>query len=615
MKNSKLQMMTLLATVATTGFLTQAFAQEGLGSGAIGSGIIRAIESPNNQAMAVSAKTQLPPILQGKVSIEPSAMPPIVRGVEKSGRAKMPTLPSLRMPSLKMPSAQLPATQTAASMPPIVSSKSMEEKQTSMAPIASTVQSKIESAVKPIGTGMLAPMKAFAKNEVELEDIDNVQQTQYSAPAARLARSFAPTRLTTPQGSSSRNIGGGIIPGMSASPAPPIISGTISPSVEPYQMPQAPVINSGSEYIGGPAAPVMSYPEYSAPLTTAPATPTYFDSPPVSTVAEFPVASGCNDCGPVSSMGGVSNCETCGPNGCYDSGQVNTSSGTFGSVSSARRYFHAEAMYMTREDGDVTLSNFGGLGDFSFELGWRFTVGQRSDAVRGTEVSYFGAQPFSESRSQTDSFGRLNALFFTGGGFTGVETTTFFNATEQTQFKDTVLHSIEFNRVRWGWDVLKTFVGWRYFHMEDDYVLTSTNTAGTGTYRLDTANNAIGPQVGAELFYDIGYRWSFSVLGKYGLHVNFNQADTFLNNAGLDFIDTDSESVTLSSSAELGLLAHYQIRPNTRFRAGYTALFLGNMATVSDNFTPGLSPLAGFDGRDADDTFFHGFSFGLEIFR
>jgi hypothetical protein len=44
-------------------------------------------------------------------------------------------------------------------------------------------------------------------------------------------------------------------------------------------------------------------------------------------------------------------------------------------------------------------------------------------------------------------------------------------------------------------------------------------------------------------------------------------------------------------------------------------MFLGRVATVSDNFSPFVSPFTGFNASDEDDAFLHGFSFGLEIYR
>jgi len=243
----------------------------------------------------------------------------------------------------------------------------------------------------------------------------------------------------------------------------------------------------------------------------------------------------------------------------------------------------------------------------------------------GRELSYFGVSPIEGSSTTTDPGNRLNALFLPAGGLGTPDLSSFFNASTQTQFKDTVVHSLESNRVRWGWDVLKSFVGWRYIYFADDYQLNSTspvfdpfgNPQGTesGRFRLDTNNHMIGGHIGAEMFYDIGYRLSLSVISKFGIFANINKVDYFLENDGLTVLDSEDNGATFSTNYELGVMAHYQIRQSARIRFGYNGFFLNNVATVSDNFSGVVTPFSGFTGSDSDDAYIHGFSIGLEIFR
>ena len=77
----------------------------------------------------------------------------------------------------------------------------------------------------------------------------------------------------------------------------------------------------------------------------------------------------------------------------------------------------------------------------------------------------------------------------------------------------------------------------------------------------------------------------------------------------------EDENGTVSGSIELNLIGHYQLSQQARFRFGYNALWLGEVASVSDNFSPVISPTTGSDAGDSDAMFFHGVSLGLEIFR
>lgn len=324
---------------------------------------------------------------------------------------------------------------------------------------------------------------------------------------------------------------------------------------------------------------------------------------------------GCSDCG-IANGGGVANCQSCGPNGCFNQNQVTDRFNACGSVSQARRYLIAEALYFDRADGTVANSNFGSLGNFDWNLGWRFTLGNRSDATRGRELTYFGTLPLEQTINRTDPLGRISARFGSADGFTGIETTAFRNGVEQNQFKETSIHSLEFNRVSWGWDVIKTFVGLRYIHVDDEYQMFSRNRFGEiGSFEMEARNNLIGPHIGGELFYDVGYRLSYSLVGKAGLYANFNRVDTRLINAGARFIDAEDDNGTVSGSLELGFVAHYQLNRRARLRAGYNVLWLGEVASVSDNVPAILTPTTGTGTSDSDDMLFHGLSFGLEIYR
>jgi len=351
---------------------------------------------------------------------------------------------------------------------------------------------------------------------------------------------------------------------------------------------------------GGYADPGFSDPNYFDPNTANEAS--YFD--------QNAAPGGCATCGNELVDGA---CSTCGPAAGYSDGPVIRDYGTFGSVSAANRYLYLDALIMTRADGDIANSNFGTLNDFDFTGGFRATYGTRDDSIFGREISFMGLPSVDQEISRTDEFGRLS-VNVVPNSFAGSNPTAFFNATNQTQTKESDLYSLEFNRVNWGWDLIKTFTGFRVVKFDDSYNVTSSNLGSTGDFTLDAANTLFGVQIGGELFYDIGYRWSASAFNKFGLFANFNDFDTNFNNDGLNF-SSENDGVTLASVWELGVLAHYQIRTNLRFRAGYNAMFIGNVATASDNLGQSTAVFVGAETTDSDDVLFHGFNFGLEFYR
>ena len=311
-------------------------------------------------------------------------------------------------------------------------------------------------------------------------------------------------------------------------------------------------------------------------------------------------------------------CSTCGPGAGHSDGPIIRDYGTFGSVSAANRYLYADALIMTRDDGDIANSNFGTLNDFDFEAGLRVTYGTRDDSIFGREISFFALPGVEEEISRTDGPGRLS-VNTVPTSFAGPAPPAFFNATEQTQTKESDLYSIELNRVNWGWDLIKTFAGFKFVKFDDSYNVTSSGFTPlgdptSGDFTLDANNTLLGGQIGGELFYDVGYRWSASGFGKFGLFANFNDFDTNFNVDDVNFSD-ENDDVTLSTVIELGVLAHYQIRTNLRFRAGYNAFFISNVASVSDNIGQSAGLFVGAETTDSDDVFFHGFNFGLEFYR
>ena len=537
---------------------------------------------------------------------QPSLMPPIVQGTHSPAKANSysyssesskPLVPTLAFPKSKI-------------TPPIVSGTRLRVPDSIKNSTAKT-KAPVSSLLAPIGSG--------------------VKQVAGRAEPARIARAFSPAKMPVrAQGSGSRNLPAPAIqiqpPGALSPMALRSMSVTPGGSVPP-PMQAAPVI-SGS--LITPTAPrsIMD----NGPAVMA---PSYFDSAPVvDSIPMQSVVSGCSDC----SGGGCSSCQTggcdgcaggcdsCGPGGCYNPNKINCDYGTYGSVSAARRYAYLEFLFLTREDGDITNSNFNPLGGFDFNPAWRFTLGQRPDMTQGRELSYFGTAGIDARQVTNDSRNRLNSLFTAGGGLTGGDLSAFTGASQHIQSKETSIHSLELNRVRWGWDVLKSFVGWRYVYFSDEYQLNSTAPlrdpfnnvipgTETGQYRMDTINHMLGGHIGAELFYDIGYRFSLSGLSKFGAYANLNKVDNFLQSGGTTILDTEDNGATLSTTYEIQLMAHYQIRQTARLRFGYNGMYFSNIATVADNFSPFVSPFTGFSGSDEDDAFVHGFSLGLEIYR
>ena len=335
--------------------------------------------------------------------------------------------------------------------------------------------------------------------------------------------------------------------------------------------------------------------------------PEFFDAG--SNFGEQPVFEdpGCATCGPiVGSDGACASCGTgmtdgvcpnCGPGAGFSNGPVIEDFGTFGSVSAARCYLHAEALVFTRGDGDIAGPTVGALNDFDFGGGLRLNFGRKSDSINGRELGIFLLSDVDEDLTLVNS--------------------PFLVEDVQQQNKESDLYSIELNRTNFGWDVVKTFVGLKFIRFDDSYRIISTDAiaANNSFTSLDSVNNLFGGHLGGELFYDLGFRWSGSVKGSWGLYANFSDFDSTNGLATGPLLSTESNQFSISTAAELNFLAHYQIRTDMRFQVGYNLIFVGNVASVADNLVQQVPTLNAVEVTDSDDVFFHGFSFGLEFYR
>jgi hypothetical protein len=286
-----------------------------------------------------------------------------------------------------------------------------------------------------------------------------------------------------------------------------------------------------------------------------------------------------------------------------------------GYICEARNYFQADALYWRRTDGGIIGTNFGGPDDAEWELGWRGTIGWRQDEIMGYEASYFGFQPMKEVVSQNSAGGAIDAQFFPRGGLTTTHLDSFYDANQTQQTLQTRFHSVEFSRVRFGWDVLKTSVGMRYIWLDDQYDLASQSGADVGLFRLRANNNLVGPTVGLELLYDVGRRISYSARAKGGAYLDFTRLNTNLADGVNQFIQNSNTQTDLAASLELGANAYLKLTHNVRLRGGYDALWLYNVMSVAENYPVFMTPLTGRNPDDSRRVDLHGVSFGIEFFR
>jgi len=326
----------------------------------------------------------------------------------------------------------------------------------------------------------------------------------------------------------------------------------------------------------------------------------------VSVVGE-PLNGGCA-CGNCNT-GGIG-CES--PRCQYDVDNVCAAFNCCGFIASAKNYYSFEGLYWSNETSGITGSNFFSSGTLDWTPGGRLTIGEKN-GVRGRELIYTGVETWTTST--TRNLPTLLNANFVATTFPAIAVAPFFGADIQTQSLKARFQGLELNRTWWGWDVVKTTLGIRYIHYSEDYQLTSNDGGVIGRYFLETRNNLFGPQIGMELFYDVGRRFAFTFGGKVAGYANPHVTKVSARNGAISILNNRDESAEFSYSFELGASAHWKIGPRARLVTGYDLLGMYELNTASQNFNGVLSPASGTTSNANDDVFLHGISAGIEFYR
>ena len=608
----KLNLITSAASLVLLGFPAASHALQHYNDSPIGSGVIasepsatmgKPLEMPRSRWTFVKDPVQQASAVESVPKAVSSVVPPLPPILKNELDSRLTVPRSILIP----PGEDLPpivgGSKKAASTPPIV--KGSTRRATYVPPIVRehAVQKPTENsnldAVQspPVVTAPATPK--YGAPTTPAYPVRTAAMTQGSS-----------TRSALPQGSSTRSA----LPQYYDAPTA-LPQGSSTRSALPQYNDATSVLQQGSPTSSVPIAETAT-PDYFLGGNGYNESPVIGD-PSCQTCAPLVASDGsCSTCGS-GLTDGV--CPTCGPGAGYGNGPVIEDFGTFGSVSASRSYGHLEALFLTRDDGELSGPGIAPLTDFDFQTGFRLTLGRKSDSVNGRELSIFAVNGIDEDVTISDS--------------------PLLIVDTQTQEKSSDLYSIEYNKVSYGWDLVKTFVGLRFIRFDDSYRVAASRgdrlaqpaqfdvfgnliqpalpgaPAASGLNTLDAANSLVGAHIGGELFYDVGYRWSASISGKYGAFVNFHDFDTNSFFSSGSPISDESEDVDISTAAELNIFAHYQVRTNLRFKAGYNLFYVGNVVTVSDNFAPTLPSFNNIDVDDEGEAFFHGASFGIEFYR
>lgn len=278
-------------------------------------------------------------------------------------------------------------------------------------------------------------------------------------------------------------------------------------------------------------------------------------------------------------------------------------------------YAFAEGILFRRENEFLSTSSGYALDGFDYQPGGRVTYGRKADCLEAVEFSYMTVEPWVLTDQALSPAGLLQPRFGAAGGLGAGNISGFINAIQHDSFYKHEMHNIEIDRVHWGWDVIKTTVGFRYMILNEEFNFASIRGPNQfGTMALDLNNHIFGPQIGSEMFYDIGGKVSLSMRGKAGAFMNVNDGSgNFFNRGAVDTVlAAADQNIGFSAMGELGGNAYYHLNDRWKIRAGYELWYIYGVATVEEQLTGVVRPNFGRNIDDQGDIFYHGFTLGLE---
>ena len=236
--------------------------------------------------------------------------------------------------------------------------------------------------------------------------------------------------------------------------------------------------------------------------------------------------------------------------------------------------------------------------------GPRFTLLSEDTDGEGSEIGYFDVASFQATREVPT----VAAGYTTVTGLDGAGSTSVDGATAGLSSRIKSLEVIGRARTSQRW---VSTSGFRWVEWQESFSLLT----GPETFNARAINSLYGHQWGLE-----GVLWrpttalALEGVAKAGIYGNVSKQDSLLaSSGGLSSIATDTARVAFVG--ETGLTGTWQVREWLRARAGYQALWLGGIASAT-NQLQGQSLAAGSPQRGSTNTggsvVLQGVNLGLE---
>jgi hypothetical protein len=181
---------------------------------------------------------------------------------------------------------------------------------------------------------------------------------------------------------------------------------------------------------------------------------------------------------------------------------------------------------------------------------------------------------------------------------------------------ESLLQSVEFNARRSINPRLQFIGGLRYIAFDDNVGITVTPTVGPVRYSaINTRNNLIGPQIGANAFVWQGNRFGLQAFGKGGIYGNAASNNVSVtSNLNQHFADSANGGHT-SFVGEIGLTGTYRLTNNWGIRTTFETLWLDGVALAPNQIAVSNPGLGTGSVASNSSLFYYGGFVGLEYYR
>lgn len=271
--------------------------------------------------------------------------------------------------------------------------------------------------------------------------------------------------------------------------------------------------------------------------------------------------------------------------------------------------------------------------DLGYEPGLRSTLGRylgrdARNRNHSVEFTFLGLAHWQFGQSITaETAGTLTQVIdplavvpvFDDSDFQGFTQSSDFNSyevnyrIERRLGRDRMVYTRDSCWVREATPALlcSAFAGIRVAIVNERINWTASNVLGNGSYVVVTHNNMVGPQVGADLFYERAY-WRAGMRTQMGGLVNWASQSTTVRIL-TDSRDEFVKDHTLAFVGGFSFIGEYRFRPSFGLRVSYDLLWATDLALAQNqiNFFPSTPP----EISASHSLFFQGVSLGLEWFR